>query len=271
MAMVWSIKRLKSVLLGVNFTIYTDCQALMYLSSNKISNPQIARWYDLLQEYTFEVKYRPGSRMVHVDALSRAPQDCITLQDTEEEVMSSLDVCTLLTTEDKVAMAQKSDSEVRLLSDILLRPVEERTKYEKDKTKNYLLRNGLVYRIYKDKLLFLMPRSMRKSVLVYAHDLNGHQSVDKTVNQIIQDYWFTGLRWYVKQHIHMCFECLMSKRPRGRQPGLLHPMPVGRRPFDIVHADHVGPFVTSRDSNKYILVLVDNLTKFTCLFAAKGY
>jgi len=50
-AMVWSVRRLRSYLLGVQFVIYTDCQALTYLSSNKISNPQIttpARWYDLL-------------------------------------------------------------------------------------------------------------------------------------------------------------------------------------------------------------------------------
>ncbi|KAL4122535.1 hypothetical protein QTP88_014844 [Uroleucon formosanum] len=33
--------------------------------------------------------------------------------------------------------------------------------------------------------------------------------------------------------------------------------------------DHVGPFVTTPTGNKYILVMVDNLTKFTCLIAAK--
>ncbi|CAI6345947.1 unnamed protein product [Macrosiphum euphorbiae] len=64
----------------------------------------------------------------------------------------------------------------------------------------------------------------------------------------------------------MCMECLMTKKPRGRQPGLLHPIPPGRRPFEVVHADHVGPFVTSTEGNRYILVLVDNLTKYVCLF-----
>lgn len=33
--------------------------------------------------------------------------------------------------------------------------------------------------------------------------------------------------------------------------------------------DHIGPFVTTSMGNKYILVMVDNFTKFTCLFAAK--
>jgi len=61
----------------------------------------------------------------------------------------------------------------------------------------------------------------------------------------------------------------MSKKPRRKQPGPLHPIPVGRRPFDTVHMDHIGPFETTPTENKYILVIVDNLTKFTCLFAAK--
>jgi len=34
--------------------------------------------------------------------------------------------------------------------------------------------------------------------------------------------------------------------------------------------DHVGPFVTTTIGNKYILVLVDNFTKFVVLFAVKG-
>jgi len=73
----------------------------------------------------------------------------------------------------------------------------------------------------------------------------------------------------VKRHVNMCIECLMTKRPRGRQPGLFQPIPVGRSPFDTVHMDHIGPFVTTPTGNKYILVMVDNFTKFTCLFAAK--
>jgi len=67
----------------------------------------------------------------------------------------------------------------------------------------------------------------------------------------------------------MCMKCTkMTKRPRGKQPGVLHPIPPGRRPFEVVHADHVGPFITCTEGNRYILVLVDSLTKFVCLFAA---
>jgi len=59
-------------------------------------------------------------------------------------------------------MAQRSDSEVNEIVNMMNKPIEERTKYESEKTKYYEIRNGLLYRCYKDKLLFRMPRSMRK-------------------------------------------------------------------------------------------------------------
>jgi len=176
---------------------------LTYLNSCRISNPQIARWYDLLQEYVFEVKYRAGTKMQHVDALSRAPQtDRETEGAVEEMLYSDLDVCNVLTVEDKVMMAQRSDSEVTEIVNMMNKPKEERTKYENGRTRHYEIKNGLLYRRGKDKLLFWMPRSMRKSILVSAHDLSGHQSVNKTVSYMLQDYWFPGFRRYVRQHIH---------------------------------------------------------------------
>jgi len=83
-------------------------------------------------------------------------------------------VCTVLTIEDKVMMAQRSDNEVNEIVSVMNKPDEERTTYESEKTKNYTMRNGLLYRCHKDKLLFRMARSMRKSILVSAHDFNGH-------------------------------------------------------------------------------------------------
>jgi len=62
----------------------------------------------------------------------------------------------------------------------------------------------------------------------------------------------------------------MVKEPRGKQPWLLHPLPIGGRPFETVHADHVVPFVTTERGNKYVLVFVDSFTKFVLFYAATG-
>ncbi|XP_022170204.1 uncharacterized protein LOC111033655 [Myzus persicae] len=76
-----------------------------------------------------------------------------------------------------------------------------------------------------------------------------------------QYFW---MKRYVKQHIQMCLDCLTHKRPADKKPGLLHPIP-----FEIVHVDHLGPFETSTAGNRYLLVLVDNLTKYVQLYPCR--
>ncbi|CAI6371848.1 unnamed protein product [Macrosiphum euphorbiae] len=87
---------------------------------------------------------------------------------------------------------------------------------------------------------------------------------------VLQDFWFADMRSYVKQHIWSCFECLLTRVPRGKRPGLLHPIPIGTRPFGTVHVDHVGPFITAPGGLRYILVIVDNLTKYVTLYAVSN-
>lgn len=73
LAVVESFKKFRMYLIGINFTLITDCNALKYTKGKKELIPRIARWWLQIQEYTFDVKYRPGARMKHVDALSRNP------------------------------------------------------------------------------------------------------------------------------------------------------------------------------------------------------
>ena len=49
-AIIWTLERLRPFLLGLRFTVLTDCQALVYLNIHKTAKPQIARRFDSLQE-----------------------------------------------------------------------------------------------------------------------------------------------------------------------------------------------------------------------------
>ncbi|UYV75138.1 K02A2.6-like [Cordylochernes scorpioides] len=42
MAIVWTLDRLRQFLVGIKFTVVTDCQALVYMNAKKTTNPQIA-------------------------------------------------------------------------------------------------------------------------------------------------------------------------------------------------------------------------------------
>lgn len=273
LAIIWSVDRLRQFLLGIHFTIVTDCQALVYMNAKKTTNPQIARWFSLLQEYDVEIRHRPGNKMEHVDALSRAPTEAEN--DTMEEIFEKhLEVNICITMEDQILMMQQSDEKLREIVEILKRNKDDRTTEERNQTNEYILENGRLFKTInmdgKVRHLYVIPKSMRKGIVVKFHDLMGHYSTDRTTAKILENYWFPGLRKYVRQHIHMCFDCLLVKVPAGKKTGLLHPIPPGNRPFSVIHVDHLGPFIQSSSKNQELLVLTDNLTKFVRLFPVRN-
>jgi hypothetical protein len=56
-AVILSLSRLRPYLLGIHFTVVTDCQSLVYLNIHKTVRSQIARWFEILQEFDFDVKF----------------------------------------------------------------------------------------------------------------------------------------------------------------------------------------------------------------------
>lgn len=193
---MWAVNKLRQFLLGTKFVILTDCQALVYLNNFKNLNAQVTRWHDSLKEYEYEVRYRPGRQMTHVDALSRAP--VLTEEPLIDDVFAErIDVVgVLLSEEERVAMCQSSDVDIARLKSNLCTAGD---------ASKFVLKGGLLYRRYSDNLLFVMPKRMRNSLVVTAHDLSGHPAVDLTVPNILQDFWFAKMRRYVRLHINVCF------------------------------------------------------------------
>ncbi|KAE9038084.1 hypothetical protein PR001_g8114 [Phytophthora rubi] len=73
LAVIWSIQLFRPYLYGRAFTIITDHAALKWLMTRPDLAGRLHRWSLVLQEYEFQVEYRPGSTNVVADALSRAP------------------------------------------------------------------------------------------------------------------------------------------------------------------------------------------------------
>jgi len=114
MAVVWSMCRLRPYLIGIKFLVIKDCQAIVHLNTQNILNPQVARWATLLSEYDFGIKHRPGNKMDHIDALSRALSSMS--QDTETELLDEhMEVFIAMTEEDQVIAMQQSDVKLKTI------------------------------------------------------------------------------------------------------------------------------------------------------------
>ncbi|GFY44031.1 retrovirus-related Pol polyprotein from transposon 297 [Trichonephila inaurata madagascariensis] len=73
LAIINTLKKFRVYLLGQHFKIVTDCSAFQKTMHKKDLITRIARWALQLEEFDYEIEHRAGSRMKHVDALSRYP------------------------------------------------------------------------------------------------------------------------------------------------------------------------------------------------------
>ena len=197
--------------------------------------------------------------MQHADALSRAPydssDDILTLL-----IENRLDVCAFVNENDRIMMFQRVDEELNTLFKLFEISTTESTHLEERLLTKYKVEGGLLYRKFADKYLLVKPSHARKNIIVKNHDISGHFSVDKTLSEIRERYYFPRMKNYVKQHIRGCIDCLFLRDPGGKRSGQLHPIPVGRRPFATIHIDHYGPLERTMSGNSMILVVICNVT-----------
>lgn len=70
-AIIWGVKDFRPYLLGLKFKIITDHQALSWLFNIKDPGSRLTRWRLKLEEYEYEIIYKPGVSNTNADALSR--------------------------------------------------------------------------------------------------------------------------------------------------------------------------------------------------------
>ena len=115
MAIVWTLERLRSFLIGIPFTIVADCRCLVNVNAWKTQNSQISRWINQLSEFDRSIQHRNGEKMAHVDALSRAPIRTSELESILE----------IVTRDDEILMHQRTDNDIVEIIKILEKKEKE--------------------------------------------------------------------------------------------------------------------------------------------------
>lgn len=85
LGMVTSILYCSSYVRGKHFVIECDHQALRPLFQKQLKGAIYERWLALLQQFSFDIEYKPASQMQVPDALSRNPEFPSVLESSPEE------------------------------------------------------------------------------------------------------------------------------------------------------------------------------------------
>jgi len=223
--------------------VITDCNALVHAITKANLNPRITRWTLALQNYYFKVTHRPGTKMQHVDALSRSVGYVHELP-LEREL------------------------EFRQLADPVIKQISADLEFtDNDKFK---LIDGLVYRKIGEDYKFYVPDQMIPILLRAHHDDMAHVGVEKTYQGILKNYWFPSMRQKIFEYISNCFTCIMSNEAANRKERETSLYPLPKDPMEILHIDHFGLLQETSDRYKHVLVVVDAFTRFTWLMAVKS-
>jgi hypothetical protein len=109
----------------------------------------------------------------------------------------------------------------------------------------------------------VVPRSLVSECLALMHDIpgGGHYSGQKTKERAQKRFWWPFMSRDCENYIQGCARCNTSKRNRRSPRARLGEYHVGV-PLERVHIDILGPFPVSRRGSRYILMIVDQFTKW---------
>lgn len=243
LAVIEALEKFRIYLLGLKFKIVTDCAAFTQTMRKKEVSPKIWRWAEKLEDFDYTLEHRSGTKMRHVDALSR------------NAVMTIIEDGILA----RVKAAQADDSELRMIIETLkLKPDNK-----------YTLMGGVLYKFVEGRDVLVVPNRMQNEVIQAVHH-RGHLSVKRTEDAIRKEYFMPDLKKKVEKLIANCIPCILANRKQGKQEGELHPLPKGDVPLHTYHIDHVGPLESTSKKYNHILVVIDSFTKFTWLYPTKS-
>src|SRR5260221_677631 len=270
---------------------YTDNNLLMYsMTKKKLSRAYEAVVMDLQEMLPHViVKHISGAKNQVADALSRAPTK-FPEEDFREpqDILSAtfglrmpalLHSMTALPPQEEhlpisdnhgiLFYVQKYNQQLMMeqrCDEFCLRVLEALGKNDKSDYKHRHLRKQFfmlqgIHCLKAKRTTIVLPKCFRRHILTLYHDHNSHFAITKTVHAIKQKYYWPGMTRDVSQHCQSCQTC-KTFNPAHILDGQLHSQLAPSQPYLILCMDHEGPLGKTKHENQYMLVVVDNASRF---------
>lgn len=255
LALVWSVERFQTFLIGREFNLLTDCKALTFLFS-PTSRPcaRIERWVLRLQGFQYKVLHVSGSLNI-ADVLSRLSTLPPKPFDEGEELMvrevAGAAVTAVALKWDDLENASREDSQIQEIFEALDTGSADEIPLEFRMIFSELCRlNDVLLRI--DRIV--VPQKLRTQVLDLAHE--GHPGARVMKGHLRANVWWPKMDLHVERYVKACRGCSLVSSPSPPEPMMRKELP--SKAWEQIAVDFLGPLPDGEN----LLVCVDYFSRF---------
>jgi transposase InsO family protein len=110
------------------------------------------------------------------------------------------------------------------------------------------------------------PPEQRYSLIISTHERTGHWGIKRTKHLLSASYWWAGMEADVTQALATCAACAQVKATFNAQQPELQPLPIEGL-FYRWGVDLAGPFATSQNGNRFVMIAIEYFSKHIELVA----
>jgi hypothetical protein len=249
LAIYWCLRKLRHLLLGCSFQLFTDNSALVYILSQVNPTGRLARWISGFLEFDFVLQHRKGKENPVADFLSRPTLVISDKSYLFEEFLR--DITVYLNTgliPDTVTISHRKFRQ-RAAAYVI---IEHKLYIKKRTQQGFSLRRVLV-------------GVDRIQAMVLLHDVLGHTGYNTMWPLLQSRYWWPSMAVDVKNYCRTCDSCqrFQKTHPKFSFSGEFCPKGL----FYAVALDFAGPFPVSSRGNRYFLLGIEVLTRWVWAWA----
>jgi hypothetical protein len=216
-AVIQALKKWRHYLIPKEFVLYSDNQALQFITRQENLNQRHAKWVEFMQNFTFVIKHISGSANKVADALSRRS---LVIQEFQVKTLGF----------EHLKEMYQEDLDFKEAYEAYGNPLLR----DNNSLSKYLIQDGL---LFKGSQLYIPRYSMRDNLLKEKHS-GGLAKNFGHFSQLSSLYYWLGMRADVKKFVDRCKICQHAKGKR-QNTGLYQPLPIPEIPWDAISMDFV--------------------------------